>query len=312
MTVPQSFPREQHPSGEQYTAGFPFYDSFDAASPHTLIDLEAELTSGCRVEPGQSYGFFTDTTLCIGCKACEVACKQWNSLPADNLDFLATSYDNTRSLGATTWRHVKFVEQPPSADHGGGDPRWLFLSDICKHCENAGCLEACPTGAITRTEFGTVVIQQDICNGCKYCVPACPYGVITSDDAGGGTAHKCTLCYDRLKGGLEPACAKACPTDSIQFGPLDELRARAQTRLEALQQRGFSSARLYGDPEGIGATHGIRSLNSFFLLLDDPNVYGLPAAPKLPSRNIGPGLLASLATGAFLLGATALALRGRR
>jgi formate dehydrogenase iron-sulfur subunit len=143
-------------------------------------------------------------------------------------------------------------------------------------------------------------------------VPACPYGVITSDDAGGGTAHKCTLCYDRLKGGLEPACAKACPTDSIQFGPLDELRARAQTRLEALQQRGFSSARLYGDPQGIGATHGIRSLNSFFLLLDDPNVYGLPTAPKLPSRNIGPGLLASLATGVFLLGATALALRGRR
>ncbi|HLQ31467.1 MAG TPA: 4Fe-4S dicluster domain-containing protein, partial [Chloroflexota bacterium] len=210
MSVRQAFPRDQHSSGEQQTAGFPFYDRFDAASPGALIDLEAELTSGFRVEPGQAYGFFTDTTLCIGCKACEVACKQWNSLPADNLDFLATSYDNTRSLGATTWRHVKFVEQAPPSE-AGGDPRWLFLSDICKHCESAGCLEACPTGAITRTEFGTVVIQHDICNGCKYCVPACPYGVITSDEAGGGTAHKCTLCYDRLKGGLEPACAKACP-----------------------------------------------------------------------------------------------------
>lgn len=276
-----------------------------------LLDLEAELTSGFRVTPGQPVGFFTDTTLCIGCKACEVACKQWNSLPADNLDFLGTSYDNTRSLGATTWRHVKFVEQVPPATENG-DPRWLFLSDICKHCENAGCLEACPTGAIARTEFGTVVIQQDICNGCQYCVPACPYGVITSDVEIGGTAHKCTLCYDRLKGGLEPACAKACPTDSIQFGPLDELRARAQTRVEALQRRGFSSARLYGDPDGVGATHGIRSLNSFFLLMDDPNVYGLPSAPKLPSRNIVPGLLASLGTGVLLLGATALALMGGR
>jgi formate dehydrogenase iron-sulfur subunit len=312
MTAPQAFPRAQHSSGEQQTAGFPFYDSFDAASPHTLIDLEAELTSGFRVLPGQPYGFFTDTTLCIGCKACEVACKQWNSLPADNLDFLGTSYDNTRSLGATTWRHVKFVEQAPPAHRREGDPRWLFLSDICKHCENAGCLEACPTGAITRTEFGTVIIQQDICNGCQYCVPACPYGVITSDHAGGGTAHKCTLCYDRLKGGLEPACAKACPTDSIQFGPLDELRARAQKRVAALQQHGFNEARLYGDPDGLGATNGVQSLHSFFLLMDDPNVYGLPTAPKLPSRNVVPGLLASLATGAFLLGATALALMGRK
>jgi formate dehydrogenase iron-sulfur subunit len=310
MSPHQAFPREQHPSGEQRTAGF-YPERFDAASPAALTDIEAELTAGFPVEPGQPYGFFTDTTLCIGCKACEVACKQWNSLPADNLDFLATSYDNTRSLGATTWRHVKFVEQAPRLTDAG-DPRWLFLSDICKHCENAGCLDACPTGAITRTEFGTVVIQQDVCNGCQYCVPACPYGVITADKEGGGTAHKCTLCYDRLKGGLEPACAKACPTDSIQFGPLDELRTRAQTRVAALQQRGFSEARLYGDPGGLGATNGVQSLHSFFLLMDDPNVYGLPTAPRLPSGNIVPGLLASLGTGAFLVGATVLALMARR
>jgi formate dehydrogenase iron-sulfur subunit len=308
MTAYEAFPRQQHLSGEQFTAGYPFYDSFDPASPQPLIDLESELTSGFQVIPGQRYGFFTDTTLCIGCKACEVACKQWNSLPADNLDFLGTSYDNTLSLGATTWRHVKFIEQAASR----GDPRWLFLSDICKHCENAGCLEACPTGAIARTEFGTVIIQQDVCNGCQYCVPACPYGVITADKEGGGTAHKCTLCYDRLKGGLEPACAKACPTDSIQFGPIEELHVRAQTRVDALKQRGFRGARLYGDPDGIGATHGVRSLQSFFLLLDEPNVYGLPAAPNLPSRNIVPGLLASFATGALLIGATALALMGRK
>jgi formate dehydrogenase iron-sulfur subunit len=183
---------------------------------------------------------------------------------------------------------------------------------MCKHCENAGCLEACPTGAITRTEFGTVVIQQDICNGCQYCVPACPYGVISADKEAGGTAHKCTLCYDRLKGGLEPACAKACPTDSIQFGPLEELRARAKARVEALRQHGFSEARLYGDPDGLGATHGVQSLHSFFLLMEQPNVYGLPSAPKLPSRNIVPGLVASFATGAFLVGATALALLSRK
>jgi formate dehydrogenase iron-sulfur subunit len=266
---------------------------------------ESELTAGFRIEPGTPYGFFTDTTLCIGCKACEVACKQWNSLPADGLDFLATSYDNTGSLGHSTWRHVKFIEQPGPP---GADPRWLFLSDICKHCERAGCLEACPTGAIVRTEFGTVMIQQDVCNGCKYCVPACPYGVISTDEVADGKAHKCTLCYDRLKGGLEPACAKACPTDSIQFGPIEDLRVRARERVEALHRRGFPEARLYGDRDGLGATHGIRSLDSFFLLMDDANVYGLPAAPRLPARNIRPGAISTLVAGALLVGATALAL----
>jgi formate dehydrogenase iron-sulfur subunit len=250
------------------------------------------------------YGFFTDTTLCIGCKACEVACKQWNNLPADGLDLLGTSYDNTGSLGHATWRHVKFVEQTQP----DGEPRWLFLSDICKHCERAGCLEACPTGAIARTEFGTVLIQHDICNGCKYCVPACPYGVITTDEVGDGKAHKCTLCVDRLAGGLEPACAKVCPTDSIQFGPLDELRDRARDRVETLHARGVPEARLYGDAGGEGATNGVGSLASFFLLLDHPNVYGLPVAPRLPARNVVPAALASLGASLLLVAATAVAL----
>jgi formate dehydrogenase iron-sulfur subunit len=272
-----------------------------------VAERESELTAGFPIEPGRTYGFFTDTTVCIGCKACEVACKEWNNLPADAVEFQATSYDNTRSLGHSTWRHVKFIEQPPPS---GGEARWLFLSDICKHCEHAGCLEACPTGAIIRTEFGTVVIQQDICNGCKYCVPSCPYGVITTDDLGDGKAHKCTLCYDRLKGGLEPACAKACPTDSIQFGPIEELRARAQARLEALHRQGFTEARLYGALDGLGATHGIKSLQSFFLLMDHPNVYGLPEAPRLPARNIVPGAIASLVGVVLMVGATVLALLG--
>src|SRR5689334_24405786 len=119
-------------------------------------------------------GFFTDTTVCIGCKACEVACKQWNQLPDDGFHFTGMSYDNTGHLGASTWRHVAFTERT-----GDGDGfAWLLMSDVCKHCERAGCLEACPTGAITRTEFGSVYVQPDVCNGCGYCVVACPFGVI--------------------------------------------------------------------------------------------------------------------------------------
>ncbi len=202
-------------------------------------------------------GFFTDTSVCIGCKACEVACKEWNLLPQDGMDLLGMSYDNTGSLGANTWRHVAFIEQPvpagrPGADEaasgpqflgmpqatlpgagrdGPSDMRWLMASDVCKHCTDAACLDVCPTGSLFRTEFGTVVVQQDICNGCGYCVSACPYGVIDRRE-GDGRAWKCTLCYDRLKGDLQPACATACPTQSIQFGDLDELRERAAGRLD--------------------------------------------------------------------------------
>lgn len=304
MNAQQVFDREKFGHGYSESAEWPQWDLFDPGHP-PFLGFESELTSGFRVEPGQTYGFFTDTTLCIGCKACEIACKEWNSLQADDMSFLGTSYDNTHGLSHSTWRHVKFIEQPPG---DGGMPRWLLHSDICKHCEHAGCLEACPTGAIIRTEFGSVLIQQDICNGCKYCVPSCPYGVITVDDIGDGKAHKCTFCYDRLKGGLEPACAKACPTDSIQFGPIDELRERARARVAALHRHGFEEARLYGDVDGLGATNGVRSLYSFFLLMDDPNAYNLPAAPTLPAWNIIPGLVTSLAAGVLLVGATALSL----
>jgi len=149
-----------------------------------VIPLEAELTAGTRIEPGRSYGFFTDTTLCIGCKACEVACKEWNELPAEEFKLTGDSYDNTGALSATTWRHVSFIEKLKDAN---GDratelapfqSNWLMMSDVCKHCSPAPCLESCPTGALFRTEFDTVVVQQDICNGCGYCVPACPFGVV--------------------------------------------------------------------------------------------------------------------------------------
>jgi formate dehydrogenase iron-sulfur subunit len=318
--------------------------------------------SGHQQHPPR-VGFFTDTSVCIGCKACEVACKEWNLVPDDGFNLLGMSYDNTGMLGANSWRHVAFIEQPlpvgrqqpafdalptgptstaataevaaqalqaspgkgaelgnrplqaGTAPAGTGEPataraggsrapvdlgmpgfdlpgagtgaegrqefRWLMASDVCKHCTHAGCLDVCPTGALFRTEFGTVVVQQDICNGCGYCVSGCPYGVIDrrEDD---GRAWKCTMCYDRLHGGLEPACAKACPTNSIQYGELDVLRERAAERVEQLHERGVTEARLYGaDPED-----GVGGNGAFFLLLDEPEVYGLPPDPVVPTRDL--------------------------
>jgi formate dehydrogenase iron-sulfur subunit len=271
--------------------------------------------------PKPATGFFTDTTVCIGCKACEVACKQWNQLPADGLEFTGNSYDNTGSLSATSWRHVKFIEQfdgngaagpallpvPEPTDgrlsldvlpaqHTPG--RWLMMSDVCKHCVTAPCQQACPTGAILHNEMTNVYIQPDICNGCAYCVAACPFGVITrsGDD---GHAHKCTLCFDRQRDGLVPACAKACPTQSIQFGPVDELRERARDRVKQLHRRGVKDAYLYGDT----STDTYTELNSFYLLVDRPAVYGLPDKPFNPWLHMRGDYIRSFATGLVLLAA---------
>lgn len=256
--------------------------------------------------PQPAMGFFTDTSLCIGCKACEIACKQWNQLPASDPVWTGSSYDNTGQLSATTWRHVQFIEhigrpEIPAITPGTALPffnsdRWLMQSDVCKHCANAPCQEACPTGSIIRTEFDTVYVQQDICNGCGYCVVACPFGVIARDEHGDHTAHKCTLCYDRLKDGFEPACAKACPTDSIQFGELEQLKAHARERLGLLHERGVKEARLYGADGNI--LDG--GLNSFFLLLDEPEVYNLPQNPQRPSNNVVPASLWTIGAAAVL------------
>jgi formate dehydrogenase iron-sulfur subunit len=286
----------------------------------------------------ERVGFFTDTSVCIGCKACEVACKEWNLVPEDGLVWTGESYDNTSALGADTWRHVAFIEQRKplrvegdpdgplrldgeAAELAGEGLRWLMSSDVCKHCTHAACLDVCPTGALFRTEFGTVVVQEDVCNGCGYCVPACPFGVIDRREvpdptrpapfAGepDGRVAKCTLCYDRLKGGHEPACAKACPTQSIQFGPLEELRERAAGRLEKLQQDGWNGARLYGDDPN----DGVGGFGAFFLLLDDPEVYGLPPDPVVTTRDLGEmWQTAAVAAGALVVGVLAACLGTRR
>jgi formate dehydrogenase iron-sulfur subunit len=257
----------------------------------------------------QRVGFFTDTTVCIGCKACEVACKEWNGLPdtGDVMALTGMSYDNTGQIGANSWRHVAFIEKDGAGDSDGESTRWLMASDVCKHCTHAACLDVCPTGALVRTEFGTVIVQPDVCNGCAYCVSACPFGVIDrrEDD---GRAWKCTMCYDRLRGGLEPACATSCPTDSIQFGPLDELRATAQGRLEELHAAGMTEARLYGaDPED-----GIGGAGAFFLLLDEPEVYGLPPDPVVTTRDLPAMWKWAGGAAALLAAGVAAAFAGRR
>ncbi|ADB73141.1 4Fe-4S dicluster domain-containing protein [Geodermatophilus obscurus] len=330
-----------------------------------LPDVQGE--AGYDGDHPARVGFFTDTSVCIGCKACEVACKEWNFLPMDDahgvrdvMGLSGMSYDNTGQLGANSWRHVAFIEQTRTVDlpmptfgrpgddrqdHGRSvtdgpndeslataqqssvlnaealsefDPqtgqsgtdkqiRWLMSSDVCKHCTHAGCLDVCPTGALFRTEFGTVVVQGDICNGCGYCVPSCPYGVI-EQRKGDGRVFKCTMCYDRLTDGLQPACATACPTQSIQFGNLDELQARADARLATLKSQGVETARLYGRDED----DGVGGAGAFFLLLDEPEVYGLPPDPIVTTRDLPAMWKSAGAAAAMILGVALSAVLGSR
>ena len=291
--------------------------------PEVLGRIIYPFLRGEAPKPQTPTGFYTDTTVCIGCKACEVACKQWNQLPSDGFNFSGNSYDNTNELSATTWRHVKFIEQfsaessstltsldqLASLDTVSDESplnRWLMMSDHCKHCLAAPCHQACPTGAIIQNEFQNVYIQADICNGCSCCIAACPFGVITRSEMG-GHSHKCTLCYDRQRDGLEPACAKACPTQSIHFGPVDELREQARKRVEQLHERGVPQAYLYGDVP----SETYSEMHSFYLLVDRPSVYGLPDAPFNPwlhmmgdyVRSVAGGLaaIAALLVVVFLL-----------
>jgi formate dehydrogenase iron-sulfur subunit len=224
-----------------------------------------------------------------------VACKQWNELGLEVPEWTGT-YQNQTHFTDQTFRLVRFIEEPRE----GGSLAWLLMSDVCKHCAQAGCLNACPTGALHRTEYGTVNLDASICNGCRYCVSACPFGVVALNEAT-GTAGTCTFCNDRIHNGLGPACAKACPTESIQFGYRDELVTRAQKRVETLKAMGFKEAQLYGADSG-GFLGG---LNAFFLLLSRPATYGLPERPVLPQRNIVVDSLLSIGS-AVLVGLGAL------
>ena len=260
-----------------------------------------------------TYAFTFDASACSGCKACQVACKEWNELEGEPdhfqevngrlkaINFTGNSYDNTGRLSATDWRHVRFIE---NIAPDRSSVAWYMMSDSCKHCVQAGCLEVCPTHALRRTDLGNVVVDQDVCNGCRACVAACPYGVI-SYSTRTGTVHKCTLCDDRIHNGLETACAKACPTDSIVFGEVDELRVNARKRVETLKQLGFAKANLYGDTDILGG------LNVFYLLLDDPELYGQPRNPQLPQRNLVSGSLWSVASAIALGIAALIAFRNR-
>lgn len=248
-----------------------------------------------------TMSMLVDSSVCIGCKGCEVACKQWNELPAENHGFSGQSYDNTLTLSEKTWCHVGFIEQ---GEDFTKDFRWLFVSDRCKHCTEAGCLEVCPTGAIYRTETGAVNINTDVCNGCQNCVSGCPFGVV-SFDYDKGVVGKCTLCSDRTESlGREPACVTACPTDSLVWGPRDEMLALAEEKKGRIQSRG-NRAQIYGKDE-------LGGLNVFYLLQDEPEVYGLPSNPQLPQKNVAKGY-GLTAAGSLLLGlASILTFRQRR
>jgi len=257
--------------------------------PGHLGDLVYAFQRGEAPAVQPAHGFFTDTSICIGCKACEVACKQWNQLPADDVHWSGTGYDNTGSLSATSWRHVKFVERFPAAARASTresdlerllakarEGAWLMLSDSCKHCDDAPCHKACPTGAIVQNEYRGIFVQPDLCTGCGSCVSVCPFGV--PEVGADGHSHKCTMCYDRLVDDLAPACATACPTGAIAFGRTDDLLAAAHGRVSTLAARGHRGVRLYGDE----ASPTYSRLQSFYLLQDEPGVYGLPAQPVDP------------------------------
>lgn len=251
------------------------------SSPATLGPAKEE------VRHNMAKGMFVDTSICTGCKACQVACKEWNGLDPEPshfkkeagapypvaFNFTGNSYDNTAKLSATNWRHVLFIEQINENRSGS---RWLFMSDSCKHCIDAACLNVCPVSAIEHTDLGNVVVRLEKCIGAKQCNKACPYGVIRFSEKT-GKSHKCTLCNDRIHNGLGTACAKACPTGSISFGEVPELKARADARLAQLRELGDSKANIYGYSQANG-------LKVFYLLTDKPEVYGLPEKPVVPQR----------------------------
>jgi len=208
-----------------------------------------------------------DTSKCIGCRGCQVACKQWNGLPAVPTKQTGT-YENPPDLSASTWTRIQFRGYP------GG---WLFRKQNCMHCTQASCVSVCPSGAAQhRGEF--VLIDQERCVGCGNCVVACPFGSVHREPPN-GTARKCTLCIDRVSNGLTPACAKTCPTGAIQFGERWDLIAAGHRRVATLASNGYPLARLYGETE-------LGGLGQMYVLTQPAPFFGLPERPVVATANV--------------------------
>ena len=228
-----------------------------------------------------------DVTRCIGCKACQAACMEWNNLRAE-VGYFEGTYDNPLDLDPHTWTLMRFTEH----ENDKGDLEWLIRKDGCMHCEDPGCLKACPApGAIVQYANGIVDFISENCIGCGYCVKGCPFDIprISKVDH---KSYKCTLCSDRVTVGLEPACVKACPTGAIMFGSKSDMTAWAGERIEDLQSRGFENAGLY-DPPGVSGTHVMYVLHH----ADKPSLYaGLPENPRIsPTVEFWKGLVKPLA-----------------
>lgn len=216
-----------------------------------------------------------DISDCIGCKACEVACKQWNQNPAEMAPFQG-SYQSHPNLTASTWTLIKFQESVRE----NGDVSWTFQKHNCMHCTEAGCVMACPVDALTYDDHGVVNLDFEKCIGCAYCEQACPYDAIHVDAqlwSTGKKAGKCTLCFDRITNGLNPACVQACPTDCIKYGARAELINWGQERVALLKKRGFANATLYGADE-------LGGLHELYVLTDVPEQFGLPVRPEISKR----------------------------
>ena len=227
---------------------------------------------GVREAAAGTVAKLIDTSKCIGCKACQVACMEWNDL-RDDIGTNVGSYENPSDLTAQSWTLMRFAEY----ENPKGDLEWLIRKDGCMHCEDPGCLKACPSpGAIVQYSNGIVDFHEENCIGCGYCITACPFDVprISKKDH---KAYKCTLCSDRVAVGLEPACVKACPTGAIMFGTKEDMKQQAAERVEDLNSRGFDHAGLY-DPAGVGGTHVMYVLHH----ADQPQLYsGLPVDPHI-------------------------------
>lgn len=210
-----------------------------------------------------------DVTRCIACRGCQTACKQWNDLPAQPTRFTG-SYENPPSLSPITWTRIMFREHAGE----GKDMRWLFAKMQCMHCQDAPCVDVCPSGAMHKTAEGTVKVDATRCIACNYCVANCPF-LVAQYDQTMGLARKCTFCYDRITHGMVPACAHTCPTGSIEFGERGEILRLAQQRVAELKAKGVSGARIYGLDEMGG-------MAMVYVLADNPSAYGLPDDPEAP------------------------------